>query len=257
MPMLPYMPPISPLIMPQEGFEKLMSHYGIMLTWRKSHSCPCVFGGTLVGSPDPQCVTCQGRGVYWDQPSDPFMGLLTWRHMSPTPDEFGASIHETAGLLQHGEPTLSIPYTADTTGTIWTQASLYDAFVEVDAEDRFMATLNVGGIQAVPYQQGLNIPAAGAVTVYDTLSHEVQVVSGYTVSGGAVTLPDSYPTGTAYAVEFTANPVFVALRKAGAMPMARPFGAGVVKLPRRFRIQTLDLWTRARQYPGDASPQGL
>lgn len=256
MPIQPYFPPITPLIMPEEPFEALIDRYGINLKWRKSHNCPCLFGGPTGGSADPNCQTCQGRGIYWD-PGIAFRGLLTWRHMSPTPDEFGAEVHETAGQLQHGEPTLTIPYTADTTGTIWLQASVYDAYVEVDAIDRFTAALRKGGIEAVPYQQGLNVPTTGAVTFYDTENHVAVPVVGYTVNGAAVTLPDAYPPGTSYVVEFTANPVFVAARKAGALPMARPFGGGVVNLPRRFRIQTLDLWTRARQYPNDASPQAI
>ncbi len=114
----------------------------------------------------------------------------------------------------------------------------------------------MGGIQAVPYQQGLSIAASGAVTVFNQTTHRVQVVSGYVVSGAAVTIPSGYAEGTAYDVEFQANPVFVAFRKAGAFPMTRPFGgADAQHLPRRFRVQTLDLFTRARQYPGDPSPQ--
>jgi hypothetical protein len=176
--------------------------------------------------------------------------------MSPTPDEFGAQAHEQMGLVQHGEPTLTIPFSAGASGIIWEQASVYDAFVELDAIDRFTANLVVGGVQAVPYQIGVNIPVSGSVTVWDPSTHRVTPVTGYTVSGAAVALPSGYAVDTPYVVEFTANPVFVAFRRAGALPMTRPFGGGVVNLPRRFRIQTLDLWTRASQYPGDTSTQG-
>lgn len=255
----PFFPAINPFIMPEASFDGLLQAYGIRLLWMRSHDCPCVQGGPIPGSADPQCQTCQGRGIYWDNPIGPFFGLMTWRNMSPMPDEFGAALHEVAGLIQHGEPTLTIPFADGFGGEIWTTASLYDAYVEVDAIDRFRTTLNVGGIQAVPYQQGLNVPASGAVTIYNTTTHSVSSISNYVVSGAAVTLdPNVYPMGTAYTVEFFANPVFVALRKAGAMPMSRPFGGNNGNnLPRRFRIQTLDLWTRARQFPGDASPQAV
>ena len=260
MPIEPYMPPISPLIMPEEIYDDMMAKYGIRLAWRKSHACPCMFGSRIPGSPDPQCRTCGGRGIYWDPPSDIFFGLLTWRHMSPTPDEFGAQIHENAGQLQHGEPTLTIPYTAGASGIIWQNASVYDAYVEVDATDRFSAQLQVNGIMALPYQNGVTVEASGAVTVYDTVNHVVTPVTGYVVSGASVTLPSGYAPETRYNVEFIANPVYVALRKAGALPMARPFGGAgppINNLPRRFRIQSLDLWLRARLYPGDPSAAGM
>lgn len=253
----PYFPPIDPFVLPADSFNKLLQNYGINLMWRKSHQCPCLYGGPLPGSPDPQCQNCQGRGIYWDAPSSPFMGLLTWRHMSPTPDEWGARLHDEAGLLQHGEPTLTIPFTDGASGQIWQQATVYDAFVEVNATARFTADLVVGGVQAVPYQYGLNIPATGAVTFYNTQTHAVSSVAGYVVSGASVTLPSSFPQGTNYSVEFIANPVFVAFRNAGAMPMSRPFGGGVTNLPRRFRVQSLDLWSRERQYPGGVGPQAL
>lgn len=257
MPIEPYLPPIDPFVLPAEPFNDLLAAYGVRLMWRKSHACACMYAGPVPGSPTPTCKQCGGRGFYWDPPSASFMGLLTWRHMSPTPDEQGGQPHEIAGLLQHGEPTLTIPYTADTSGVIWNQASIYDAYVEPDANERFTASLSVSGITAVPYQQGLNIPVSGAVTIWDPNTQLVVPVSGYTVSGANVFLPDTYPPETSYMVEFYANPTFVALRKAGAMPMVRPFGgAGGPLLPRRFRIQSLDLWSRARTYPGDPSPQG-
>lgn len=253
----PFFPPIDPFVLPEDPFDNLLAAYGVRLMWRKSHVCPCIQGGPIPGSADPACRQCQGRGIYWDAPSQPFMGLLTWRHMSPTPDEYGAMPHEVAGLIQHGEPSLTIPFTDGASGQIWNQASVYDAFVEPDALDRFTTVLNVSGITAVPYQQGLVIQPSGAVTTYNQPTSSVVTVSGYVVSGANVFLPSGYAPGTAYTVEFQANPVFVALRKAGALPMTRPFGGGVVNLPRRFRVQTLDLWTRSRQFPGDAGPQGI
>lgn len=252
----PYFPPLEPYILPEAPFDNLIATYGIRLLWRKSHNCPCMYASSIPGTADPQCITCGGRGVYWDAPVGPFVGLLTWRHVSPTPDEFGASAHEVVGQIEHGEPTLTIPFTADVSGTIWRDATLFDAFVEIDAIDRFSANLTVSGRTAVPYQHGLNIPTSGAVTVYDQSTKQVVIVSGYTVSGATVLLPDAYPEETPYTVEFYANPVFVAWRRAGGLAMARPFGSGVNNLPRRYRVQVLDLWGRAGQYPGDQSFQG-
>jgi hypothetical protein len=252
MPAIPYIPDITPLLMPREGFEKLLSKVGVRLVWKKSHGCPCTWGGPLPGSPDPQCQTCHGRGVYFDAGSNPFFGLLTWADRSPTPNEFGNVQDTKFGQLQHGEPTITIPFADGASGQIWQNASVYDAFVEVDAFDRFTADLVVSGVTAVPYQEGLTI---NAVTYYDTTTHQATPVSGYTVSGANVILPNTFPPLTPYIVEFTANPVFVAFRKAGSMPLVRPFGGnGIDNLPRRFRVQTLDLWARARQYPGETGP---
>jgi hypothetical protein len=69
-------------------------------------------------------------------------------------------------------------------------------------------------------------------------------VTGYAVSGLSVFLPSGYAIDTIYIVEFTAAPAYVAIRHAGGMPHTRPFGQ--VTEPRRFKIQSLDLWTRAR-----------
>lgn len=243
--------------MPREGFERLLAKVGIRLSWKKSHTCACQWGGPLPGSPDPSCLTCFGRGIYWDAASEPFFGLLTWADRSPTPNEFGAAQDPAFGQLQHGEPTITVPFVDGASGSIWQQASVFDAYIQVDAFDRFTADLQVSGVMAVPYQEGLSIAASGAVTYYDTTTHQTTPVSGYTVSGASVFLPNTFPQGTSYVVEFTANPVFIAFRRAGALPLARPFGGnGIDNLPRRFRVQTLDLWSRARQYPNDPSPQG-
>lgn len=262
-----YFPPITPYTLPEQPFDQLIANYGIRMAWLKSHSCACVWGGPMVGGADPQCLTCQGRGIYWDEPSAIFTGLITWVHIARTPDEPGFFTHEKVGVVQRGEPTLTIPYTADSTGTIWTNASVFDAYVEIDAIARYSANLYVGGITAVPYQQGVQIAPTGAVTIYNTVTHQVQAVSGYTVSGASVILPDSYPPNTAYNVEFEAQPVYVAYDRTAA-PHIRPFGDGsngvsgigytgtINNLPRRFRCQTLDLFTRARSV-NSTSPQSL
>ena len=225
--------------MPHDGLDQLLSAYGIRLNWQQSHLCPCVYGGQQAGTPDPSCLTCKGYGWYWDAPSAIFFGLITFAHLSPSPDEPGAIMDEKFGQIVRAEPTLTIPYTA---GNTWTNASINDIFTEIDTADRFNAQLQVGGIQTVPYQQGLNIPASGAVTVYDQTTHAIEVVSGYVVSGATVTLPSGYATGTSYIVQYTAQKAYAAWREAGSMVHPRPFGQE--QLPRRFRLQQLDQWLR-------------
>lgn len=242
---VPFLPPFTPYVLPAEPFEQMIGKYGARFTWMKGHDCPCVFGNqTQPGSPDPACRTCLGKGTYWDAPTEAFMALLTFIKASPSPDEPGSHMDEDVGLSQRADPTLTIPFTAGASGAIWRQASLYDAFVEVDSISRFYAGLQKGRVTSVPYNQGLTVPATGAVTVYNTNTNLVEPVSGYAVSGAAVTLPSTYPEKTSYTVEFYANPVYIAFRKAGGLPHVRPFGGGEVNLPRRFRVQTLDLWTR-------------
>lgn len=235
---VPFFPPIAQ-IMPFQSFDAALAAYGVNLTWQKSHLCPCGFNGPVGGTPDPQCVTCSGRGWYWDAPSNPFKGLITFVHMSPSPDEPGAIMSEKFGPIQHAEPTLTLPFA---TGDVWKSASLNDIFTQLDAIDRFNATLEVGGIQTVPYQQGLTIAPTGAVSIYDTVNHVVSGVSGYVVSGALVTLPSGFVSGTSYIVEFSAAKSFIAWRSAGSIGHDRPFGAQT--LPKRFRLQALDLWLR-------------
>jgi hypothetical protein len=255
---IPFIPNITPWLMPEQPFEQLMQQVGVRLAWLKSHSCPCTFSGPTIGSADPACQQCQGVGTYWDNPSVPFYAFLTWIHISRTPDEPGFFTEEKVGIVQHGEPTLTIPYTADSLGLIWQQASIYDAYVELDAVTRYNANLQVGGISAVPYQQNLSIAPSGAVTIYSQTTNLVTAVTGYTVSGAVVTLPTSYPIGTSFVVEFEASPVYVAFDRAGGAPHTRPFGGTQMRLPRRFRLQSLDLWLRARlPYPQSASPNAI
>lgn len=169
-------------------------------------------------------------------------------------NDFGVVEDQALGQMQRGEPTLTIPYNAGPSGIIWHNASVFDAFVEPDSLERYTANLMVGGVTAVPYQEGLSIAPSGAVTYYDTTTKRSVAVSGYTVSGANVLLPDTFPLDTAYIVEFLANPVFIAFRRAGGMPRVRPFGAGIDALPRRFQVQSVDIWSRARVSPGDPGP---
>lgn len=252
----PFFPPMSPYVLPAEPFEQLISAYGVRALWMKSHSCACVFGNQASpGSPDPGCNTCQGGGVYWDNPLGPFSLMITFMRMTPTPSEPGEAMNENWGQLQNADPTLTITNAAS---AVYAGASLYDAYVELDSFARFNTSLVVGGVQVVPYQQGLTIAASGAVRVYDPIAKINTLVSGYVVSGALVTLPAAYVQDTPYTVEFTANPVYVAFGAAGGLPHVRPFGNGVVNVPRRFRLKALDAWTRAsRGFPNSTSPQSL
>ena len=247
----PYLEPLSPYALPFETFDSLIINAGVRFFWLRAHTCPCTFGGPVPGSPDPACLTCNGRGIYWDQPYGPFIALLTWTGFNPKPDEPGAGVQNVQGLVQQGEPTLSIPYTDSNSGSgsaVWSQSNVYDMFVEIDAVARFDAQLQVGVRQVVPYQQNVGIAASGAVSIYDQQTHLLVPVSGYTVSGASVFLPSGYVQGTNYIVEFTAAPAYVALNMSGGMPHMRPFAQ--ITEPRRFRLQSLDLWSRAR-YAGE------
>lgn len=268
---VPFLPLMNPYTMPPAALDAVVNRYGIRLTWQKSHLCPCTYGGPLTGSPDNQCTTCFGRGWYWDPPSIPFVGLITFMHLSPSPDEPGVETSEKFGMVNRGEPTLTIPNTYNAspdaqdllsdpdilseadlfnligtqgnTNPAYAQSSINDVFTEVDTSDRFEVQLQVGGTQVVPYEQNVNIPASGAVTVYDTVNHVVVPVSGYVVSGSVVTLPGGYATGTPYIVSYFASRSYVAFRNAGGMAHDRPLGLGLNQ-PKRFRLQALDLWLR-------------
>lgn len=238
----PFFIPPPQQLLPKEPFENIIGRIGVRLVWQKSHLCPCTYGGSLPGSPDPQCVTCSGRGTYWDPPGcGPFQGLITFMHLSPSPDEPGTIMDAKFGMIQRGEPALTIPYSA---GRPWAEASINDLFIEIDAIDRFNAELQVGGVTTVPYQERLSIKKTGAVTVWDPTTKAVVPVSGYTVSGATVTLPSGYATSTPYVVEFNAAKAYVAWRESGSLPHDRPFGQ--INEPKRFRLQQLDLWLRGQ-----------
>ena len=242
---MPALQGLTPYVMPPSVFDTLIGAYGIRMAWCRSHSCPCVYGGSIPGSPDPQCTSCGGRGVYWDQPLGPFQTLLTFIRHGPTPDEPGTMMDQDQGLLLNGEPTLTIPYSGTYVqqSTVWQEAGVYDLFVEIDAISRFNANLQVGGNMNVPYPQAVTIAPTGAVTTYDAVTHSVVSGVSYAVSGITVT-PSGLATGTNYTVDFEAAPCYVAYRIAGMPAHVRPFGG--LNYPRRFRLQTLDLWTRQK-----------
>ncbi len=246
-----YLPPISPYTLPATPFDNVINAYGVRIQWMQSHQCACMWGGDVPGSPNPNCKSCSGRGVYWDAPSVVFNGLLTQIHRTPTPDEAGQSVNSKTGWVQDTQPVLSIPYTA---GEVWINATDYDAFVELDSITRYKTELTVGGIETVPYGQNLTINPTGAVTIWNKSTMLSQSIP-YTVNGPNVTI-SGYPQGTSYTVEFMASPVYIAFRKAGGLPHIRPFGAGVVNLPRRFHLTMLDTWTRSRSQ-NDMTPENI
>ncbi len=266
-----FIPPIN-VTLPRQPFEALLAQTGVRLAWMKSHTCPCTYrsagpqGLPTPGSADPSCLTCYGVGVYWDEPVGPFAGLVTFMHMSPSPDEPGTITNPKWGQVVKEEPTVTIPYytppsapiasmiSSGAQARVFEEASTYDMFVELDARARFQAVLKADDTIFLPYQQNVVIAASGAVTTYDPVTRHVQPISGYVVSGASVTLPDGYPPGTTYVVEFMAASLYVAYRSAGGLPHVRPLGHGAMQLPKRFRAQALDIWTRQRQLgPGGAT----
>lgn len=256
----PCFPNFAGKLMPESMLDGMIQCSGIRLGWMKSHQCPCTLGSAVPGSPDPNCNTCHGRGIYWDQWTAPFMGLITYMHTSSAPDEPGGFTHEVTGPAMAAEPTLTIPFKGPSTeAEVWQNATEFDAYVELDALARLTSVLEVGQTDILPYQQNLDVQS---VTVYDPIARKTNLISegSYTVNGAAVSLAASYPIGTAYAVEYFASPVYIAFRRAGGLPHTRPFGGGLAQIPRRFRLVTLDLWSRARQngFLGQStSPQGL
>lgn len=232
--------------MPQPLLDNTINVTGFNVGWCKAHACPCTVGKATgsPGSPNPNCNTCFGRGTYWDDPV-PFIGEITFMHTSAAPDENGVESDSILGRIMHGAPTLSIPYTNKdgSLNTVWAMAGEKDAYVETDASTRYQALLVTGQNTFLPYRQNINILD---VTAYDPINEVVQTVSSlnYSVSGAVVTLnPAVYPEGTGYVVDYTASPVYIGWRRSGGIVHTRPAGQGA-NLPKRFHIETLDVWTR-------------
>jgi hypothetical protein len=253
-----WFPPFS-MLMPEPMLDGMINNLGIRLGWMRSHQCPCTLGTEIPGSPNPNCHTCSGRGIYWDNWTIPFNGLITYMHTSSAPDEPGASTNENTGSTKYGEPTLTIPYQGPgIEADVWANAAEFDAYAEIDVLTRRTSVLVMGESPVLPYQQQL---AVQHVFIYDPITQATTPATPdqYLVKGGAVTLV-GFPDGTAYSVEYNACPVYVSFRDAGGMPHVRPFGLGTGQIPRRFRLLDLDLWTRARGngYDNNSnSPQGL
>lgn len=255
-----YRPAVG-ISLPPDNFNSLIGNLGQRAGWLRSHACPCVWNasptpGRLAtpGAAQRACKTCLGIGIYWDAPSLPFSVGMTFRSgHNFTPVEPGVMMHDWFGMTQSSEPSMTIPYwnpyldpsDPQQSTDAWNYASVDDMFVPVDMLARYTAVLQVGGQEILPFQQNLQIAPSGAVTIWDGPTQTVLPVSSYTVSGAQVTIT-GYPAGTGYMVEFQAAALFVAFRRAGAIPHSRPFGAGSVNEPRVFHVQALDFWTRQR-----------
>ena len=239
---VPFIPPWNPYIMPPGVFDALIAASGVRLLWQKSHLCACTYGGPIPGSPDPACSTCSGRGYYWDSPVGPFVGLITFIHLVTSPDEPGAIMDEKFGQIFRGKPTLTIPYAG--APTVWSQSSTNDIFVEMDALDRFQRRASSRAKSNRPVSTSALDRGLRRGHGLDPIGHVTSFVSGYVVSGATVTLPSGYATGTPYVVELTAAKVYVAWRESGALAHQRPFAQS--KEPKRFNVQTLDLWLRGK-----------
>jgi hypothetical protein len=262
-----YIPDFHTLL-PASDFNSLISRVGVRIAWMKSRTCPCIYGGggqngvlPFAGTADPACLTCFGVGRYWDNPLTPMVMLMTFITVESTSFEPGIHTDENWGGIVTAAPMLSIPswnpYLSLTDPAqprvVWDNASVGDFFVSVDKLSRYTAVLQVGGNTLLPYQQNLQIEPVGAVAVYDPVSHAVSYPS-YVVDGAAVTLPSTFPLDTTYIVEFQAAPIYAAYSKSGGLAHVRDFGQGTENLPRRFRLQTLDLWSR--QYLSQAQAAG-
>lgn len=255
---IPFEQSINPYLLPPSKFELLIAKMGQRVSWMQSHSCPCVFAGggangqlPFPGSAQRSCQRCFGTGTYWDDPTLPIQMGINFMQLSPTPDEPGARMDGAFGVHQMAEPSLTIPYTNPLLAVndpaqptqVWTNASLNDIFIPIDMLSRYTAVLQVSGQVFLPYQQNLQIAPSGAVTTWDASTSQVVSVPNYTVSGAMVTVT-GFPPGTNYMVEFQAAPMYVAFRPAGGLPHVRQFGGGTANEPRRFKIQSLDFWTR-------------
>lgn len=249
----PYFPSLPLQMMPQRLLDGMINNYGVRLGWMKSHQCPCTYGSEIAGSPNPNCNTCNGRGYFWDPYSSIFIGLITFLHgLGASPDESGTEIDTKYGQVQKAEPTLTIPYSSQEQ---WLNVSTMDAFVECDSIARYNTILVQGETNILPYQQGLSVES---VYVYDSTNQATYQLqdSQYIVSGAAVSIV-GFPDTTAYMVEYSACPVYLAFRPAGGAPHNRPFAGGTGQIPKRYRIVSLDIWTRARnQYAGDTLSAG-
>lgn len=246
----PFIPSLKTVLLPQNVLDTTINSLGMRLGWMKSHACPCTWGNPgSNGSPNPRCNTCFGRGTYWENPLN-FVGLITFMHTSAAPDEPGILSDPVMGNVMRSAPTLTIPFTnADgTLCPVWPSASEKDAYVETDTAVRFNTPLIVGGSTYLPYRQNLKVLN---VTSYNQVTQTAQPVTrdNYTIDGSSVTLNEvMYPEGTAYVVEYTASNVYVAFRASGGVPHSRPAGSGA-NLPRRFHVESLDVWVRNLNNP--------
>lgn len=234
--------------LPVTAFNNLITWASPRMNYMKGYQCPC--SGAQLGSPNPDCDVCFGRGFYWDPALGPFNILVTLTTFVGRNVNMGESTDVDYGLIYSGHPIITIPSSYQ---PLWQIANTNDIFVQIDAISRFQADLRVNQNQTIPAWHILGtvcVEPTGAVTVEDPSIN--QPVSGvaYTVSGGTITLnpnaqyPSGYPTGTSYVVEYTSPVVFVINEPQGGLVHTRPFGQGLA-YPRRFKVSLLDLWLRS------------
>jgi len=248
----PFMPAFTQ-VMPEANFDSLVNNFGMRLLYLKSHACPCSQSTGTAGAANPTCLQCDGRGIYYDQPGLITSGIISFQHGPGTSDEPGMQMNATLGGVNFAEPTLTLARNGpNNEAYVYQQSTLYDAYVEIDAASRLNTTLIAGVREILPYGQGVQVQD---VTVWDSYTKTVKILdkTAYQVRNNHVWLNEPYTKGTSYVVSFTAMPVYVAFRKSGSLSHSRPFGLGTSGLPKRFHLQTLDLWLRSTN-PDDGSP---
>jgi len=147
------------------------------------------------------------------------------------------------GDIISGDPWLSV---SEKAGVVWNEIGEFDLVIQLNGINRFNTTLYSGpsGNIYLPYQQGLYVAPSGAIQTWDSTTAQVIQVTGYTVSGSTVSIPNSYLSGTPYVVEFQAAMTYVCFRNPGGLAHTRPFVQGGICYPKRFRLQALDLFLR-------------
>lgn len=238
----PYFPDAPTITQPGTVFNAQFQNLGLNLGWLRSHTCPCSADS---GNPDPNCLSCYGRGVYWDDPKQ-FLGYFVYMHTGSAPQEPGAAVSERTGLTAAAEPILSIPAAGDLAETeVWTLASLFDAYVELDARTRYsdLVTTSDGRPMTLTNPVGATILS---VRRYDTATKKSVdfPLDEVTLANGIITV-DSSLDGMSFAIEYTALPVYVAYNKVGGVIHNRPFAQGRDSLPKRFHLQALDAFLRS------------
>lgn len=238
----PYFPDAPSITQPETVFDAQFQNLGLNLGWMRSYRCPCAAG---TGNPDPNCLTCFGRGIYWDSPKK-FLGYYVYMHTGSAPEEPGAAVNSRVGLTMAAEPVLSIPKNGNLAeNEVWTLASLFDAYVELDATTKFSDLLSTSDGRPMTLTNPVGATILSAAR-YNTASKTVTSIplDAVTVSGGVVTV-DASMDGMGLSVDYTALPTHVAYNKTGGVIHNRPFAQGRDGLPKRFHIQALDAFLRS------------
>lgn len=238
----PYFPDAPSITQPEAVFDAQFQNLGLNLGWMRSHTCPCAAAS---GNPDPECQSCYGRGIYWEDPKA-FLGYYVYMHTGAAPEEPGASVNARTGLTQAAEPVLSIPKNGSLSeNEVWTYAALFDAYVELDATTRYSDLFSTSDSRPMALTNPVGATILG-VTRYDLDSKKVATVplDEVTVANGVISL-DSSLEGMGVSVDYTALPTHIAYNKTGGLIHNRPFAQGRDGLPKRFHIQALDVFLRS------------